>query len=166
MQTYWLAYSEIGEREMGPHTRETADHSIPYLLARALVDGDITSSSFTSDRILDPALRPVMAKISVSENEDFSNRFPGELMVRLTVRTGNGVIEREAAYPRGHARNPLSDREIDHKFDDLVSGQPAEGQAVALWARSALWDLADVADIGEVTRQLRQLAGARQGETA
>jgi 2-methylcitrate dehydratase len=168
VQTYWLAYSEIGSEpaKWDPQTRETADHSIPYLLARALVDGDITSSSFTADRILDPALRPVMTKISVTENQDFSDRFPGELMVRLTVRTGSGVIEREAAYPRGHARNPVTDREIDHKFDDLVSGQPTDGQAVARRARSALWDLAGVADIGAVARELRQLAGARQGETA
>ena len=168
VQTYWLAYSEIGSEpaKWDPQTRETADHSIPYLLARALVDGDVTSASFTPERIADPALRPLMAKISVTENQDYSSRFPGELMVKLTMRTGSGTIEREASYPRGHARNPLTDREIDHKFDDLVSGQPPEGQAVALRARSALWDLASVADIGEVMRDLRQLAGDRRGEAS
>ncbi|HUN31239.1 MAG TPA: MmgE/PrpD family protein [Trebonia sp.] len=168
VQTYWLAYSEIGSEpaKWDPQTRETADHSIPFLLARALVDGDITSASFTPERIADPALRPLMAKITVTENRDYSDRFPGELMVRLTMRTSTGTIEREASYPRGHARNPLTDQEIDHKFNDLVSGQPASGRAIADRARSALWDLASVADIGAVTRELRELASNGRGEAS
>jgi 2-methylcitrate dehydratase len=161
VDTYWLAYSEIGSEpaKWDPQTRETADHSIPFLLARALVDGDITSASFTADKITDPALRPLMAKITVAESEDYSRRFPAELMVKVTVRTSRGVIEREAAYPRGHVRNPLTDLEIDHKFDNLVAGQPAPARAVAGQARAALWNLDGVGEIATVLRDLRQISG-------
>jgi 2-methylcitrate dehydratase PrpD len=46
-----------------PRTRETADHSLPYIFARALVDGPIRMSSFEDEAVRDPALRPIMAKI-------------------------------------------------------------------------------------------------------
>ena len=51
------------EPKYDPTTRETADHSLPYMLARALVDGAITLESYTPERIADPALRPLMRKI-------------------------------------------------------------------------------------------------------
>lgn len=161
VDTYWLAYSEIGSEpaKWDPRTRETADHSIPFLLARALVDGGITSASFTPEKILDPGLRPLMNKITVTENDDYSRRFPAELLVRVTVTTDAGVIERQAAYPRGHVKNPLSDAELDRKFDDLISGQPDRDQAVARLARQSLWDLSAVDDVGTVMRDLRELAG-------
>ena len=62
MRTYWMAYSEIGSEaaKWDPQTRETADHSLPYLLAVALRDGAITSSSFDLERVQDPSLRPLM----------------------------------------------------------------------------------------------------------
>ena len=52
-----------------PQNRETADHSLAYLLAVALVDGDVTVGSFTDERIADPALRPIMAKIRITEKQ-------------------------------------------------------------------------------------------------
>jgi 2-methylcitrate dehydratase len=168
VDTYWLAYSEIGSEpaKWDPQTRETADHSIPYLLARALVDGDITTASFTPGKITDAALRPLMAKITVAESEDYSRRFPAELMVKVTVRTSQGVIEREAAHPRGHVRNPLTDAEIDHKFDGLASGQRGDGLAAAQRARAALWDLASVDSIGAVLADLRPVSGEPEGDAA
>lgn len=68
VETYWQAYHEIAMHpsKWDPTNRETADHSMPYLMAVALVDGTITPASFTDERISDPALRPLMQKISVA----------------------------------------------------------------------------------------------------
>src|SRR5581483_8605184 len=120
VETYWLAYSEIGmeKAKWDPRTRETADHSIPYLLAVALVDGEVGLRSFTPERIADPALRPLMSRITVAENKDFSRRFPAELLTRITITSTSGAkVTDEIAYPKGYARNPMSDAEIDMKFD-------------------------------------------------
>ena len=54
-----------------PQTRETADHSLPYLAAVALVDGRVTLDSFNEERVLDPALRPMMQKIRVVEKSHY-----------------------------------------------------------------------------------------------
>src|SRR5437773_7398200 len=81
VQIYAMAHSEIGSEpaKWDPRTRETADHSLPYMLAVALVDGRITPASFEPKRYLDPSLRPLMNRIRVAENPDLTRRFPGRL---------------------------------------------------------------------------------------
>ena len=76
VESYWMTYSEIGSEpaKWDPQTRETADHSLPYLLAAALTDGTITPSTFNQARILDPALRPLMARITVRSTRDSSQK--------------------------------------------------------------------------------------------
>lgn len=159
VDTYWLAYSEIGREpaKWDPTTRETADHSIPYLLARALVDGDISQSSFTEDKILDPDLRPLMARITVSEDPGLTARFSGELVTRISVTTTDGrTVEVETAHPRGHAENPLTDAEIDHKFDQLaVAGLRDPSAADDL--RRNLWSIDRIDDVAAVLGALREL---------
>jgi hypothetical protein len=66
-----------------PRNRETADHSLPYEIARALVDGEIWIDSFNPDKLMDPAVRGLMEKITASVNPDYS--YHGQ--VRMTVRT-------------------------------------------------------------------------------
>src|SRR4029434_2042865 len=107
---YAMAHSEIGSEpaKWDPRTRETADHSLPYMLAVALVDGRITPASFEPKRYLDPSLRPPMNGIRVAENQKLTRRVPGELpsQIDVTTRAGGRFTER-AEYPKGHARNPM-----------------------------------------------------------
>ena len=58
------------EPKYDPKTRETADHSLPYMLARALVDGAITLELYTPERIADSSIRPLMRKIRVEGNDE------------------------------------------------------------------------------------------------
>ena len=73
-----------------PQTRETADHSLPYMLTVALVDGRLTPASFEPERYLDKTLRPLMNRIRVAENAEFTRRFPQELVSEITVTTRSG----------------------------------------------------------------------------
>ena len=93
-----------------PKTRETADHSIPYLVAVALHDGAVNSASFTNPRIQDPAIAALIAKIAIQENVEFTRRYPKELNCRIEVtdRSG-GSYTAHTAYPKGHRSNPMSD---------------------------------------------------------
>ena len=68
---------------MGSADRETADHSLPYMLAIALRDGRITPASFEPQRYLDPSLRPLMNRIRVAESPEFTRRFPQELRSQI-----------------------------------------------------------------------------------
>src|SRR5437867_11836391 len=115
VQIYAMAHSEIGSEpaKWDPRTRETADHSLPYLLAVALRDGAITSASFELDRVLDPSLRPLMNKIRISEDEEFTRQFPVTLPseIEVVTTTGERIVER-SSYPKGHAQKPMTDHDV------------------------------------------------------
>jgi len=151
VQIYAMAHSEIGSEpaKWDPRTRETADHSLPYMLAVALVDGRITPASFEPKRYLDPSLRPLMNRIRVAENPDLTRRFPGELasQIDVTTRSGQRYTER-AEYPKGHARNPMTDADVETKFRDLA--EDVLGQAQAAGALEALWRLDEVVRIDAI----------------
>src|SRR5499426_4194505 len=151
VQIYAMAHSEIGSEpaKWDPQTRETADHSLPYMLAVALVDGRITPASFEPKRYLDPALRPLMNRIRVTENPELTRRFPGELpsQIEVTTRSGRRYTER-AEYPKGHAENPMTDADVERKFRDL--SEDVLGRARAAGALEALWRLDEVTRMGAI----------------
>jgi 2-methylcitrate dehydratase len=123
-----------------PQTRETADHSIPYLVATAFYDGAVGPTSFTDDHLQHPAVRGLMAKMTVEEDSDFTQRFPEELNCWMEVTTASGQrFTAETPYPKGHRRNPLQDAELDAKLRHLADGVLPEEQCRAALAH--LWAL-------------------------
>jgi len=151
VQIYAMAHSEIGSEpaKWDPRTRETADHSLPYMLAVALVDGRLTPASFEPKRYLDPSLRPLMNRIRVVEDAELTRRFPQELASRIEVitRSGQRFTER-ADYPKGHARNPMTDADVERKFRDLSAA--ALGRAQSAGVLEALWRLDEVLKMAAV----------------
>ncbi|HYS15506.1 MAG TPA: MmgE/PrpD family protein [Candidatus Binatia bacterium] len=139
VQIYAMAYSEIGSEpaKWDPRTRETADHSLPYMLAVALRDGRLTPASFEPERYLDPSLRPLMNRIRVAENPELTRQFPQELPSRIDVTTHSGQrFTERAEYPKGHARNPMTDADVESKFRDLsvdVLGAHVDPALRVLW---------------------------------
>ncbi len=137
--TYWSAWHEIGSEpaKWDPQTRETADHSLPYIFVRAWLDGGIDVHSFDVEKFMDPAMRPLMAKIGVAEDAGISALFPHKIVMRVTATTVDGrVIEIETGDPRGDSTNPMDDGEIDGKFRLLaepVVGPAAAEKALAAW---------------------------------
>jgi 2-methylcitrate dehydratase len=117
-----------------PQTRETADHSIPYLVAAAFQDGAVTPATFAPSRILDVALRPLIKKLNVVAEPDFTRRYPAESCTRLEVTATDGrKLAAETNYPKGHRHNPLSDAELEAKFRGLATAAlGAQGSTRAL----------------------------------
>ncbi len=129
-----------------PKTRETADHSIPYLVAAALQDSDVTEDSFTDARILDPALRAIMGKMTLVEDAGFTARYPAEFNCRMEVIDGSGQVhEASTRNPKGNRRNPMSDTEVDAKFHRLAAGvlpAPQRDRVLEL-----VWSLEELPDL-------------------
>ena len=73
-----------------PRNRETADHSLAYEIARALLDGEIWLDSFTPEKLGEPAVRLLMDKITAAVNPEYS--YHGQM--RMTVRTNAGAQTR------------------------------------------------------------------------
>src|SRR5256714_15158628 len=68
-----------------PKTRETADHSLPYVTARAMFDGDITKESFAPEKFSDPAVLAFMQKIKVTEDPALTARVGGAVPTGVTA---------------------------------------------------------------------------------
>ena len=135
IETYGVAVrNAAGEAEKwDPKTRETADHSLPYVVAVALTDGAVTPASFDEKRIGDPLLRPLMRKIEVSEDPRATRNYPAQQQARMEIELRSGRrLTRSADYPKGHSRNPLSDGELEQKFLGLAAGVLPRARQAAL----------------------------------
>ncbi|HLN11956.1 MAG TPA: hypothetical protein VK587_02135, partial [bacterium] len=115
-----------------------------------------TPTSFTDERIADPALRRLMQRISVAERADFSERFPAELNTRIVIRLRSGaVVEGQAAVPHGHAQDPLTDDEVNEKCDALCASANDVGLCREL--KQAFWTFDTMDNVAEVLANLGRL---------
>lgn len=154
--SYDVAIEIIGRdpEKWRPRTRETADHSFPYCVAAALLDGRITLRSFDTARLTDPVLRELIQKVRVVPQPDFVGRYPQAMPTRIAVRTKTGrVYLHEVDYPLGHPKNPMSDRHVEEKFRLLAGGKL--DQARMRKVIRAVWTLDQLKDIGALMPLLR-----------
>lgn len=162
IQTYWVAerYADRGNALWHPATRETADHSIPYCVAAALVDGGITAQSFSARRIRDPLIARLLERTTIRERPEYSQRYPGEWNCRIELAMrGGGHRAHEARYFKGHARDPLTDAEIEMKFRGLAARVLTPAQIDRVLATA--WRLEKLDDIGELLALFRFRPGKR-----
>lgn len=138
-----------------PTTRETADHSLPYCVSIALLDGAVTNASFAESRLRDPVVASFMSKVKVREDAGLSAGYPEGAPGRVTIRMISGETHTlEIRYPTGHAKSPMSDEDVERKFRDMLHGQRSTQQCDA--ALAALNDLEHAADVGRVIRLLAE----------
>lgn len=163
LTTEYLGWHEGGggqgdrAEKWDPKTRETADHSLPYVMAAALVDGRLTMESFAPERLSDPALRPIMKRIEVREDPEYTARraASGELVAVIDVELRDGFrLHAEANHPRGHWKNPMTDAEINSKFDSMITKVLPRSEAMEL--RELLWHLPDQPDVHQIAAHFRR----------
>lgn len=139
--TYWSAWHETGSEpeKWAPKTRETADHSMPYIFARALIDGAIGISDFEPERYQAPDVLKLMQRISVHEDAEIEALYPATVAAKVTATTTSGeTIALQLENPRGHDQNRMTTEETSDKFRTLsvpVIGEAATEQALEAWWR-------------------------------
>jgi 2-methylcitrate dehydratase len=105
-------------------TKEQADHSLPYLLAVALIDGNVMPAQFTPDRINRPDVQSLLKKVSVRPNHEFTEVYPAKMPAKITVRLKDGtVLENQVQDYPGLASNPFTWEDSVEKFNSLVVGR-------------------------------------------
>ncbi|HEV2472470.1 MAG TPA: MmgE/PrpD family protein, partial [Chthonomonadales bacterium] len=105
-----------------PTTRETADHSLPFCVAAALVDGAVTLDSFDDAHLANKDILELVSRTEVRADPDLDEGYPEGIPNRVTVHLAGGpVLQKEVSYPRGHARNPMTDSEVEAKFRTLAA---------------------------------------------
>jgi len=106
-----------------PESRETADHSLPYCLAAAIVDRKITTGSFSEEKMKDPAIWAVIDKIKGEASVEFEKMFPAKQPSKVVVRTTDGKQhEAYLEYPKGDPREPMTEEDLQVKFSGLAEG--------------------------------------------
>ena len=129
-----------------PTSRETADHSGPYLVGAALVDGGITEKTFTPERFRDPTILDLILKIRFEEDPKYTAAFPRTFECRFDITLKSGkVVTVCQQNPKGHPANPMSDQDLEAKFlkqiDTVVAPQQARKLLDQLWDIERLNDL-------------------------
>jgi len=119
IETSFHSYEIIGKEpaKWTPETKETADHSLPYIVAAALMDGDITLQQFDDSHLGNPELHSLVQKITVAEKKKYTEIYGKSFPNKVIVTLANGTIhEKEVLDPKGHPNNPLTPGEIETKF--------------------------------------------------
>src|SRR5256714_3726699 len=129
-----------------PETRETADHSLPYTTAIALIDGEVTERQFQPERFMDPKIWKFLENVKVERNAELSAMYPGAVanIVHVDLADGKRLTKR-VDYPLGHARNPLKDTEVEGKFFALVT--PVLGEKRARAIVDLVWKLDEAKNV-------------------
>ena len=120
-----VAYRIIGGGEEGDktvvRTKEDADHSLPYMVAVALLDGQLLPEQYEDSRIASSDVQSLLRRVDVRLDEDFTRRFPGEHCCRLFVHLKDGrVLEKEKTDYEGFHTRPMSRQTVVDKFETLT----------------------------------------------
>ncbi len=116
-----------------PESRETADHSLPYCLAAALVDHKVTTESFSDEKLRDERIWKVIDKFRGEASEEFEKMFPAKQPSKVVVRTTDGrEFSEYLEYPKGDPREPMTMDDLDIKFSALSSTHLDEARQAGL----------------------------------
>lgn len=152
IETFRAAYEIIAAdpEKWRPATRETADHSLPYIVAATLLDGQVSRATFAPERLRDPRLRALIERTTLRESPALTVLYPAAIPNRLTVHSTGGVAHTAIAqHPRGHARNPMTDAEVVAKFAGNVAGILPDEALQRLLDTS--WRLEEFPTVGPLT---------------
>jgi 2-methylcitrate dehydratase len=106
-----------------PETKETADHSLPYVIAAAVADGKVLPTSFSDEKLRDPRIRSVIGKIKVVADPEIDALFPEIKRARVTITTTDGQkYSAQTDVAKGSPEDPLTDEEIAAKFRGNAQG--------------------------------------------
>ena len=105
-----------------PFSRETADHSLPYIVTAALLEGEIKVESFEVERVINPARQAFLNdKVKVEIDPDLCRGAAGGFITRVEVTDADGTLHKGDAKPHpGHPLQPLSWADLEAKFFENV----------------------------------------------
>lgn len=160
VEIFDVAYNIIGGGEEGNKsvvsTKEEADHSLPYILAVAIVDGQVMPEQYEPERIQRADVQTLLGKVSVQPRKLFSERFPDEMPCRVKVTLKDGrVLEQETSDYEGFFNRPMSWELALEKFNKVAGPNATAAQRGAIAESVAKLEQISVRELmkqlGEVT---------------
>ena len=131
-----------------PKTRETADHSLPYVVAVGLTHGHVGLEHFSEEHFRNPGVLSLVKKVKIYQSEECQKEWPEAILNILEVRTKKGQKHSTRVFHhKGHPKNPMSDKEVEQKFRNLSRGGLAPARMDEIL--SQIWNLERVKDLGK-----------------
>jgi 2-methylcitrate dehydratase len=161
--TFQVAFDIIGGGEEGSkreiRTKEEADHSLLYMVAVALLDGEVQPRQYAPDRIVAKDVQELLQRVSARPDAAFTARFPKEMPSRVEVEMKDGrVLSAEAASYKGFTSDPLNWDDAFAKFSKLAT--PFAGEELRDRIAEVVFDLENK-KVRELTRLLGQVHQAQ-----
>ena len=152
LETFEVAYNITGGGEYGPKhdvtTKEHADHSLPYVLAAAILDGDVQPEQFAPERIVREDVQTLLRQVSVRPDKEFTKRYPEEMPARITVHlTGGRTLTHEVRDYPGFKSRPFSWEQCVSKFERIAAPHTSERQRRQVVQAVAALEEISVADL-------------------
>ncbi len=155
-----IATTQRGYRQAGsepekwtPKTRDTADHSLPYIAARAMFEGDINNGSYTPEKLADPRILSFMQKIKVVPDAVLTARTGESVPARITASMPDGKrIVHEVDDVPGFPGRPMTRADIERKFHSNTSARWPRDRIDSIL--QSLWRLEEAKSAGEVLAML------------
>ena len=163
LTTFDVAYSIIGGGEEGDkqliRTKEEADHSLPWMLAVVLLDGQLNPEQYEPSRIVADDVQALMKKVEITPLDEFSDRFPDHMPADLAVTLNDGSVftASQDSY-LGFHDNPLDWENARKKFDALVT--PFTGEALREEIATIIHEL-DTRQVSDLTAALAKVSPTR-----
>ncbi|HUZ61527.1 MAG TPA: MmgE/PrpD family protein [Hanamia sp.] len=126
LNTFDVAFNIIGGGEEGAKknitTKEEADHSLPYMMAVLLLDGNVLPAQYLPERILKEDVQQLLQKVQVNQKKEYSDRFPKEMACDITITLNDGKkFHIDKKDYKGFITRPASWELIVEKFNHLSS---------------------------------------------
>lgn len=163
LATFDVAYSIIGGGEEGDkqliRTKEEADHSLPWMLAVVLLDGQLNPEQYEPSRIVADDVQALMKKVEITPLDEFSDRFPDHMPADLEVTLNDGSVftASQDSY-LGFHDNPLDWEDARKKFDALVT--PFTGEELREEIATIIHEL-DTRQVSDLTAALAKVSPTR-----
>jgi 2-methylcitrate dehydratase len=124
IEIFDVAYHIIGGGVEGDknvvRTKEEADHSLPYIVAVAILDDQVMPEQYLPTRIERPDVQSLLSKIRVRPSAEYSRRFPDEMPCRIKVTLNDGrILTKEKRDYEGFLTRPMSWGTVAAKFERL-----------------------------------------------
>lgn len=150
-------YSAESPEKFAPKTRETADHSLPYIVVRAMLDHDIKDASYSQEALTDPRLVALLKKLRVEEDDALTQMSPQRLPNRVTVTLEDGnVISEQVDDLPGFGGKALTRQGTEEKFRRAVKGVWKEKQSKDFLQLA--WNLDQQTNLKALLRQMVTLS--------
>jgi 2-methylcitrate dehydratase len=142
VETHEAGYTILSKdkEKWEPSTKETADHSLPYMVGMALLQGRVDNNTYSAKNMADPKVLAFLKKIKVKEDKELTDMYPEHIANRITLKLEDGrSVTEQVNDPKGHPNNPMTREEVEGKFESLTARLLEKAQAREIL--DYVWDI-------------------------